>query len=362
MKLSDSDMLKGTLRPIVVNGVFVGRRASGLERFAVETLRALDEMVPGGRFRLLVPKHADVSAVSDFKNIEIIRYGNFKGALWEQLELARYAHRHGMKVLSLTNTVPFRHADYACIHDVFYVTHAREFSRSLKGLLSMWWHRLHYRTIAKQGKIVFTVSEYSARQITDVLGIERTRIVVLGNGWEHMERITSDESIFRTFAGLERGRYFLAIGNRAPYKNIAWILAMAATYPESTWVIVGAPMRTARSDDRRLPNVIFTAHLSDGEMKALMENCRMLVHPSLDEGFGIPPLEALSLGRPILISRRAGLPEIYGDAAYWIDDPLKPDRGFEMQKKMDLKSQETAAVLARHTWKCVAGRLLDAFS
>ena len=362
MRVFGRDMLKGALSPIVINGVFVGRQGSGLERFAIETLRALDEKVPLGRFRLLVPKHIDDSRIPDFKNIEVVRYGDFKGVLWEQLELAKYAHRHGLKVLSLTNTVPFFHADYACIHDMFYVTHSREFMRSLKGLLSMWWHRLHYRVIAKRGKIVFTVSEYSARQITEFLGIERTRIVVLGNGWEHMGRIRSDESIFHRFSGLERGGYFLTLGNRAPYKNISWIFAMAAAYPKSTWVVVGAPMRTVGSDDRRLPNVIFAGRLSDGEMKALMENCRMLVHPSLDEGFGIPPLEALSLGRPILVARRAGLPEIYGDAAYWIEDPLAPDMGFDMQKKMELRPQETEAVLARNTWKQVASRLWGALS
>ena len=360
MKLTDRDMLKRESRPIVVNGVFVGRQGSGLERFAVETLRALDEMVTLGHFRLLVPKRVDISGLPDFKNIEVVRYGNFKGELWEQLELARYAHRHGLKVLSLTNTVPFRHADYACIHDVFYVTHSRELAKSLKGLLSMWWHRLHYRAIARRGKIVFTVSKYSARQIADVLGVERTRIVVLGNGWEHMGRITSDESILLKFSELKRGGYFLSVGNRMPYKNIAWILAMAAVHPESAWVVAGASTRMSSSDDRRLPNVIFTGRLSDGEMKALMENCRMLVHPSLDEGFGIPPLEALSVGRPILISRMACLPEIYGDAAYWIEKPTDYNVHLEMGERMEFKQHEASLVLAANTWKNVARKLLEA--
>lgn len=348
--------------PVVVNGVFVGRQGSGLERFAVETLRALDGMVRPGQFLLLVPCSADVSELPAFRNIEVVRYGRFRGGLWEQVGLARYARRHGRKVLSLTNTVPLRHADYACVHDVFYVTHAKEFRRTLKGILSMAWHRLHYRAIARRSSVVLTVSEYSAGQISQVLGVPQSRIAVLGNGWEHMRRIESDESVFGEFPLLVRGEYLFALGNRAPYKNMDWILAAAAAHPETVWAVTGSPLRTSGFKDRPLPNVVYTGRLPDGKMKALLENCRMLVHPSMDEGFGIPPLEALSVGRPILVARAACLPEIYGEAAYWIERPMDRDGRLDLQGCREFKSREADQVLAGNTWEKVARKLLEAIA
>ena len=346
--------------PIVVNGVFVGRLGSGLERFAVETLRALDDKVQQGQFQLLVPRRADVSGLPAFRNIEVVRYGRFRGGLWEQVGLSRYARRYGLRVLSLTNTIPFRHADYACVHDMFYVTHAKEFRRTLKGILSMAWHRLHYRAIARRSRCVLTVSDYSARQISTVLDIPQARIAVLGNGWEHMQRIVSDESVFGEFPQLKRGEYFFALGNRAPYKNMDWIFSVAAAHPETIWAVAGSPLRTSGFKDRALPNVVYTGRLSDGRMKALMEHCRLLVHPSFDEGFGIPPIEALSVGRPILVSRAACLPEIYGDAAYWIDDPADRSGSLDLCKSWKFKSRESGLVLANNTWEKVAGKLLEA--
>ena len=347
---------------VVVNGSFVGRRGSGLERFASETLLALDGMAGAGRFRLLVPRRVAVSRLPRFKNIEIVRFGRLWGGLWEQIDLARYARRHRARVLSLTNTAPFWHADYVCLHDVFYVTHAREFSSSLTGRLSVAWHRLHYRAVARRAMTVFTVSRYSAEQISAVLGIPRSRICVLGNGWEHMRRITSDESVFRRFPGVERRGYCFVLGNQCPYKNMEWILSCAAALPETRWVVTGAPFRTVKAESRELPNVVFTGYLSHGEMKALMEHCLVLVHPSLDEGFGIPPLEALAVGRPALVARKAAMPEVYGEAVSWIDDPSRCDGGLDPRTVKAADREAAERVLASNTWENVARKLLEGIS
>ena len=347
---------------IVINGVFVGRRGSGLERFALETLRALDGMTTGGRLRLLVPRKADLSQLPEFSNIDVVRFGRLRGALWEQIDLARYARRHRAKVLSLTNTVPFWHADYACLHDVFYVTHAREFSASFTGWLSVVWHRMHYRAIARRAMAVFTVSKYSAGQISAVLGIPQSRISVLGNGWEHMRRIKSNEDVFHRFPGVEKGGYCFVLGNRCPYKNMTWVLSCAAALPETRWVVTGAPFRTVKAKSCELPNLIFTGYLSDGEMKALMEHCRVLVCPSLDEGFGIPPLEALSVGRPALVARNASMPEVYGDAVSWIDNPARYDGVLDPSAVKPAERGAVERVLARNTWENVARKLFEGIS
>lgn len=95
-------------------------------------------------------------------------------------------------------------------------------------------------------------------------------------------------------------------------------------------------------------NVIFTGFVSDGEMKALMLNCVALIQPSLYEGFGIPPIEALSLGKKVIVSRASCLPEIYEDSAIYVD-PNNSDVNLDQLMKEQVGDIE--CVLEKHSWK-----------
>lgn len=351
------DFFRGRMSNLlVVNGVFAGRRASGLERFAVETLRALDEIVAPGRLRLLVPRYAKSESIPSFRNIEVVRRGVTPRAFWEQWTMPWYARRVDAETLSLTNTVPVLRPGIACLHDVFYVTHANEFRRSLKGRMAMCLHRVHYRAIAHGGKVIFTVSEYSRRQIAEVLHVPVGRIVVLGNGWEHIRRIVSDDTVLNRHPGLVRGKFLLVLGNLSPYKNLAWVMAAARKRPEIIWAVVGGKPRSVSCAQEPLENVVFLGYVSDGEMKALMENCMALVHPSLDEGFGIPPLEALALGRQSIVARSSCLPEIYGNTVRYIECPNDIDNADILPYLTDMPCSSNK-LLSVYTWKNVAIKL-----
>ena len=352
------DYFRGRLsNRVVVNGVFVGRRTTGLERFASEILRSLDELVAPGRVVLLVPRRVKMESLPLFRNIMVVRRGCLRGPLWEQWTLPRFARRTGAETLSLTNTVPLLRPGIACLHDMFYITHADQFRKTLKGRLSRMWHLLNYRAVARARGTVFTVSDYSRRQISALLGISDNRIVVLGNGWEHIERIASNDDVFRRHPEITRGGYYLVLGNRSPYKNLAWVLAAARHRPETRWVVAGGMLSSAADADMPLDNVVYTGYVSDGEMKSLLENCRALVQPSIDEGFGIPPLEALALGRPAIVARASCLPEIYGDAVGYIERPLDLEQA-EIESCGGGRRDAAQVVLVRYTWRNAAKVLL----
>ena len=102
----------------------------------------------------------------------------------------------------------------------------------------------------------------------------------------------------------------------------------AELYPNELFVISGAMLKNVVPSElekiKLLKNIILAGYLSDGEVKTLMQNCKAFVFPSYFEGFGIPPLEALACGAPIIVSNAASLPEIYGSCAHYID-PSTPD-------------------------------------
>ncbi len=205
---------------------------------------------------------------------------------------------------------------------------------------------------------MFTVSEYSRRQISETLGIDKERIEVLGNGWEHVKRIEGDDAVFARHPEIKLGSYFLVLGNRSPYKNLAWAISAARNNQRTQWVVAGGALASASYDCKAPDNVVFTGYVSDGEMKSLVMNCKALVHPSLDEGFGIPPLEALALGRPAVVARASCLPEIYGNAVSYIERPMEIDVA-DIESCLGPAPEDAGPVLSRHTWKAAAARLLN---
>ena len=343
---------------LVINGWFLTERTLGIQRVARELVRALDAIVPAGRVELLAPRSA--VDVPEYANIRVVRRGTCGWFLWEQLVLPVYAYAHGRVPVSFCNVVPLLCPGIVCIHDVCYRTMAPMFRKSPRGLLSMLWHRLHYRWAALFARRILTVSEFSKREIMRLYGVPDGRIDVIFNGWEHLTRVEPDESVFERFPSLKGGGYYFVLGSLAEYKNLRWIFESAARYPCIRYVITGGGMESAMPDclNGVCPaNVCFTGFLDDAEVKALLLRCRALVQPSKAEGFGLPPLEALSLGREIIVSRRTAMPEVYGTAAHYIEDP----EDYAMVDPDALLAKPTtgaADVLARCSWRNSARILL----
>ena len=178
-----------------------------------------------------------------------------------------------------------------------------------------WVHCLSTKWFARE---VYTVSDDQRHLISDKLGIPLDKIGVTYNGWEHMNAVEPDESVFEKLPDVKKGEYFYALGSLAKHKNYKWIREVAARNPDKTFVVAGGADLAAfgkdEADAARDPG-----YVTDGENKALMQHCKAFLHPAVFEGFGIPPLEALSQGAPILLSNASCLPELYGDCARYFD-------------------------------------------
>lgn len=122
--------------------------------------------------------------------------------------------------------------------------------------------------------------------------------------------------------------YFLYVGNAYPHKNLPVLFALAKAFPEHQLVLVGKEdyfYRRLRDEAERsgARNILFAGFLKDQDLSVLYRFARLYLFPSLYEGFGLPPLEAMAVGTPVVSSDRGSLPEILGDAAYYFD-PTAP--------------------------------------
>ena len=313
---------------IAINGIFYNKRLSGIERFAHEITKRLDALASPNEFLLALPPvvQTDIPQFKNIHTVHLFKAPDFIGKIELYLYLYLYLwHTHSL-CLDYGNRTPFLGHNIVFLHDIYCRVFPEDF-RTAKDKYIMKKTCKMYKRIAKKARLICTVSHFSKKQIMDHYGVPEEKIRVIYNGFEHIHTVSADENILGKL-GLNSKEFYFTLGSLSLRKNLKWIMKHAELYPNELFVISGAMLKNVIPPElekiKLLKNIILAGYLSDGEVKALMQNCKAFVFPSYFEGFGIPPLEALACGAPVIISNAASLPEIYGDCAHYID-PSKPD-------------------------------------
>ncbi|MBQ7981100.1 MAG: glycosyltransferase family 4 protein, partial [Oscillospiraceae bacterium] len=311
-----------------------------------------------GELEILVPLSAE--NVPDYKNITVVRYGKRNGILWQQLDLARYLRKNKKQGIFFNNVLPLLYPHgIITVHDVCYKANPRFYS-SLRDKLSMLWHRLHYFFAAHSKMLILTVSEFSKSEIIKYYKVDADRIKVIKNGWQHMENIVDAEDTFEKYSFLRSDNYYFSMSSLGANKNFKWILYCAKNNPDSVFAIAGGGKLKGTAEAEgfvNLPNVHFLGYVSDEDAKTLMAHCKAFLFPTLYEGFGIPPLEAVSCGcSRIIISDTPCMHEIYGNYADYIDPN---DLNTDLKGLISDNSFDTKQILHKYDWKKSAYELLE---
>lgn len=338
---------------IGINGRFLTRRTTGVDRFARELVRGLDRLVSPAEAVLAVPAGAELVEPPELENIEVVPIGKRAGHAWEQLDYSAWLSRESMLGLSLCNTAPVRNPGVVCIHDMAVHANPSNYSRGF-----VLWYRLLYDMLARRADAVVTVSEFSKGEMEKYYPATRGKVVVVPNAWQHIGRVEADVSFFDKHPEVRPGEYYFAMSSLAPNKNLGWLVETARLNPCETVVIAGGLNSKvfAGGGIPEAENVVYPGYVSDGEAKALMEGCKGFLFPTFYEGFGIPPLEALACGSPVAVSDTEVMREVYGDGAVYVD-PHKPcgDLAGLFSKESVVPVED---VLGRYSWEESAKRLL----
>ena len=307
----------------LINPNFLCRSLTGIERFAFETCRRLDLLLtPEDDVRILIPSNA--KTVPEYKNIKMIQTNKALKSfpLWDLFDFGSWCRRLKATGINFSNTAPLgRRCGLSFIHDIYAVDFPQDFTSKKEKLVRLY-SCFNYKNIAKNAKTVLTVSEFSKRQIKNMYKIPDSKIKVIPNGWEHFNSIT-EEPFIDSDGFLKPKSYFFTLGSLQKRKNLGWIAKYAKNHPEEKFAISGKAVSGFVSNDiselKSLPNVKLLGYVTDSQVKWLMKNCKAFVFPSYYEGFGIPPLEALSVGSRIITGNAASLSEIYKNTAVYID-------------------------------------------
>ena len=251
------------------------------------------------------------------------------GHAWEQFVLP--AKLRGRFLFSPSNTGPLgTKQQVVTIHDMSVFDCPDGFNSRFAA-----WYRLLLPRLARRARRVITDSEFTKERILRLTKVVPSKVVVIYLGVDRRfcpEAISRIDDVVAALK-LPSRRYVLAVGSLEPRKNLArlfqaWACAQARL-SESVWLIVAGASGTSHVFDNnptcQLPERIFlTGHVNDIWLPALHAGALAMVYPSLYEGFGLPPLEAMASGTPVLVGNRASLPEVVGEAGLLVD-PLDVD-------------------------------------
>lgn len=283
--------------PLSINARFRSRPVTGVERFAHEVSSRL-------------AKHPNF-AVTEIAPVASL--SGLKGHAWEQFVLPGRRDQNGV-LFSPCNTGPIRvQNQLVVIHDAAVWDCPEGFSTSFR-----WVYQQLLPRLAKRAKAVATVSEFSRERLASHLGIPEEKIQVLGN------------AVSATFSPGDEVRSepavpsLLCVGSMDPRKNLdrlvrAWLdLKARGKLPEDAILqLVGGtnPRNFASFAQSNDTSIQWLGRIDDAELICHYRRASAFIYPSFYEGFGLPPLEAMACGCPILISHAASLPEVGGPAA-----------------------------------------------
>jgi glycosyltransferase involved in cell wall biosynthesis len=251
------------------------------------------------------------------------------GHLWEQTYLPAAS---GNRLLwSPNNTGPLAVARQVCtMHDIIPVEHPEWFNARFAA-----WYQWLLPKLTHRAQHLIAVSDFTKQRLVERFGIKPEKITVVWNGVDagFHPRTSLEIAEVREALGIQTPRYLLSLGSLEPRKNLRRLLAtwgrVKRELPQDlSLVVVGAKGSAKVFQDAAITEipegVHFTGYARQEHLPALYSGALALVYPSLYEGFGLPPLEAMACGTPVITSNTTSLPEVTGGAALLID-PLKED-------------------------------------
>ncbi|MDW2056807.1 glycosyltransferase family 1 protein [Vibrio sp. 506] len=300
-KLIDSNKL-------YINGRFLSQRFTGVQKFALQQIVDISDKYD---VCVLVPKNADVSVLPE--NINYRRVGLNSGHLWEQFDLRLFLlMRKSPLLLTLSGLPPILYKNSIfTIHDLSFKHEPSWFSFGYRV-----WYGFAYEIVTRYCLRIITVSNFSKNELLNYYPSSKDKISVVYNKVPSFNSVTDNNQDTKS-------KFILLVSSLDPRKNIkSFINAFVSSENTDYKLLIAGGSGSAfkfEYPSHVYPNVEFLGYVDDDKLAELYSSATLFAYPSLYEGFGIPPLEAMSNGCPCVVSDVSSIPEVCGDAAYYFD-------------------------------------------
>ena len=336
---------------------------TGVERYLLNVLREFDVL-------FAEPEYQDLQLVLlvspackypvHYEHIEVRTIGRHRKNLWEQVDLPRYTR--DKYLLSLHSFGPiFKRKHVLVLHDAKMAHKGKSDNRAA----SRWFHFLGNCLHGRIAPRIIAITEFAKRDIIEGYHIPEEKITVILSGQDfHVVPPDHDAEVLAKY-GLERGNYVFALGGGATKNNGLTARAVALLGDERlSFVLAGHAPQKVLDDLAQFPQTHCIGRVSDEELGALYRNALCLGFPSLVEGFGRPPLEAMVYQCPVIASRCEAVPEVCGEAALYVDAHDPKDMAEKIRAYRDDPALRAAYIakgnenLKRFSWNRTARGIL----
>lgn len=295
---------------IYINGRFLTQPVTGVNRFALELCKALQ--LNNVQFKIIVPEWLEYDNLLKF---DLVYSGKLKSHFWEQIDLASFLRKNNNPLLvNFSGLGPlFYKNQIITIHDLSFYANPNWFSFGYRTL-----YKIATPILAKKANAILTVSEFSKTEIIKFLGTNKDKITVIYNA-------VTNWNASKDSAGLEEisKKYILAVSSLDPRKNHKRLIEAFnnSLLEDYDLLLVGKSAKHFKLDFAVENNsrIKFLGYVDDLKLLKLYENAAVFVYPSLYEGFGIPPLEAMSNQCPVIVSDIPPHKEVCDKAAFYIN-------------------------------------------
>lgn len=360
---------------ILIDARMVTARNFGIGRYVYNLLAALLELDRANSYSLIVNDDYLADLVKSAPNFSLIKAKARWLSLREQFEIPRIVKRVRPDLFHAASfVVPFVQScpTVATIYDLIHVIFPEHYS-----LLHKIYYNLFLKMTIKKVCRLITISESSRNDIAEYYGYPADRISIAYPAVGPLFRPVDDQAAISAF----RSKYdlpdklILYVGNRKKHKNVAGLVKAYALLPDrikAQYALVLSGTSDPALDDlargqKVADRVRYLGNIPDEELPLAYNAAELFVFPTLYEGFGMPPLEAMACGIPVVTSNVASIPEVVGDAAVLVD-PTKTSQLADAMARVlgnnELKAQLRSRALEqaeRFTWKACAQNTLKAY-
>ena len=351
----------------------------GMDYVVLQEIIELQKMDLRNEYFVFVAPGPD-RCIEDSHNVHIIEVGGNFYPTWEQISLPKAVRETNVDLLHCTsNTAPI-HCKVPLIltlHDIIFLEPRDKRNRSLYQNMGWFYRRMVVPKILRKCQRIITVSNYEMNNIMSKLNIPKEKMAMIYNGYnEWFKPIDDTEHIFQKY--IEEPGYFFFLGNTDPKKNTERTLIAYTKYLERSSVkrkLLMADLNKAYLDDivkrnnleEMMQHVVMPGYIVNSDLPYIYNNAFAFLYTSLRESFGIPLLEAMACGTPVITSNTSSMPEIGGSDAILIN-PENPDEITEMMIQLEeddkFYSQQKEIGLVRaeqFSWQQTAEHLLNLY-
>ena len=351
----------------------------GMDFVVLQEIKELQKLDTKNEYFVFVAP-GDDRCIEDSKNVHIIVIGGRFYPIWEQYSLPKAIKEVNIDILHCTsNTAPIRcNAPLILtLHDIIFLEPRDKTNHSFYQNMGWFYRRLVVPHILKKCRRIITVSDFEKNNITSKLDIPEDRMAMIYNGYnEWFKPEVEPNFTFKKY--IDTAGYFFFLGNTDPKKNTERTLIAYAKYLKKSDVkrkLLMADLDRAYLGEILLRNhiehirkmIVNPGYIVNSDLPNIYNNAFAFLYPSLRESFGIPLLEAMACGTPVITSNTSSMPEIGGPYAILVN-PENPDEIAEMMLKLETddefyqQQEEVGLQRAKlFSWRNTAERLLEVY-